>query len=274
MKNVGNLFIALISVLFIACGLREIRIFYENTKQKSGSPVLDNAAGAASLKKDKKAGQSDLLAEHSAKQEEEEKYETLEGSKRVTALLFISSNVTWIKTKAISIRSSDGKLIPELEGKIRYSYSVSPVKLDGQFTKYTMPLVLFESTKGNDNLEVESFTLEDAPSLDFNKRQHLERRSFLFSIPLSIPTKESSLEAGYTNSNPFGVLCDNSKTIPALTKPQSVKAKIKVKDGTTNITTEHSILLKSSYLIRLIKEVIEKNPGIERVATDFKLYNQ
>ncbi|UGQ16814.1 S2/P23 family protein [Borrelia sp. RT5S] len=268
MKNVGNLFIALISVLFIACGLREIRIFYENTKQKSESPVLDNAAGAASLKKEKKAGQSDSLAEHSTKQEEEEKYETLEGSKRVTALAIFSSDVTWIKTKAISIRSGDGKLIPELEGKVRYSYSVSPVTLNGQFTKYTMPLVLFESTSGNDNLEVESLTLEDDTSLDFNKRKYSEG---FFSIPLSIPKKEVSSEEGYANSNPFGVLCSNSKTIPALTKSQNIKAKIKVKDGTTNITTEHSILLKSSYLIRLIKEVIQKNPDMQKTATDFKL---
>ncbi|WKC58675.1 p23 cell envelope protein [Borrelia sp. P9F1] len=274
MKNLGNLFLTLIVALFVACDLRAIKFFYTTIGQKSESPMPSNSVAILSLKKNKEAEQSDSLVANSPKQEVEEKYETLEGSKKVTALAFISSNVTWIKTKAVGIKAADGKPIPELESKIRYSYSISPVKLNGQFTKYTMPLVLFEVTDGNGNLEVESFTLEDDPSLDFNKRKHSEQSSFFFSIPLSIPTKEISSEEGYLNSNPFGVLCGNDKTIPALTKLQNVKAKIKVKDSTTGSITEYNISLNSSYLTRLIEEVMKKNPGIEKLAPDFKLYNQ
>nr|WKT13970.1 p23 cell envelope protein [Borrelia sp. BU AG58] len=271
MKNMKNLLTILAAVLFITCDLRKIQDCYLSIKEESRSSATNDYANE-SLEKKKQIVQAVSLSrqEGDEEKEEEEKYETMEGSKRVTALALFSSNVTWIKTRAIGIRAYDGKFILDLKGKIRYSYSVSPVKLNGQLSKYTMPLVLFETTNGNGNLEVESFTLEDAPDLDFNKRQHSETVLFIRTT-LSIPTKEESSEEGYLNSNPFGIIGGNNKTIPALTKTQNVRAKIKVKDNTNNRVNEYGILIDSSYLVRLIKEITEKNPGIEKVATDFKL---
>ncbi|AYE36803.1 p23 cell envelope protein (plasmid) [Borrelia turcica IST7] len=284
MKTTKNLSLIFISVFFITCNLGKSTEFSQDTSQAQAKLLeLNRSVGKA-----KNTGQS-KLTQNSPSKEEEEKYETIEGTKNVKAFLVFSSDVTWIKTKAIAIRDHKGNVIPELEGKVRYSYSISPVKLDNEFTKYTMPLVLFETTKGNENLEVESFTLENDSGLDFNIREYpVGLWSWSFTT-ISIPKTEASSEKGYANTNPFGIIKGNGKAIPALTKSKTVKAKIRVRDKKDNITNagntgnksktdnidssvkEYSILLDSSYLVRLIKETLEKNQGIENTANDFKL---
>ncbi|AFI31822.1 S2/P23 family protein [Borrelia crocidurae] len=200
-----------------------------------------------------------------------EPYEIMEGNKLITiSLLFLSTKltVTWIKNKAISIKGEDGQPLNELINKIRYSYSISPIKENEKLSNNIMPIVLFETTQnGGQDLEVTSFTLTDEPNLDFNTRQYSALTSLLYTPPKT----ETSQESGYANANPFWIANKNDKVIKALTKNQSIKAKIKVYNKNSKTTTEYNIILESHYLSQLIKETLQKYPQLNTVAPEFKL---
>ncbi|ACH95131.1 S2/P23 family protein (plasmid) [Borrelia recurrentis] len=197
-------------------------------------------------------------------------YETLERNKLITIpLLFLSTKltVTWIKNKAISIKGEDGKPLNELINKIRYSYSISPIKENEKLSSNIMPIVLFETTQNGQDLEVTSFTLTDEPNLDFNTRQY----SSLTSLFYTPPKTETSQESGYVNAHPFWIANKNNEVIKALTKNQSIKAKIKVQNKNSKVTTKYNIMLESHYLSQLIKDTLQKYPEINTIAPKFKL---
>ncbi|ETZ17997.1 Antigen S2 protein [Borrelia duttonii CR2A] len=200
-----------------------------------------------------------------------EPYETLEGNKLITIPLFFLSKtltVTWIKNKAISIKGEDGKPLNELINKIRYSYSISPIKEDGKLSSNIMPIVLFETTQNDgQDLEVTSFTLTDEPDLDFNTRKYSSLTSFFYTPPKT----EKSQESGYVNAHPFWIANKNNEVIKALTKNQSIKAKIKVYNKNSKVTTEYNIMLESHYLSQLIQDTLQKYPQLNTVAPKFKV---
>ncbi|AFI31823.1 S2/P23 family protein [Borrelia crocidurae] len=199
-----------------------------------------------------------------------EPYETIEGSKTITVSLFITTkktNVTWIKNKALTINGLDSKPISELQNKIRYSYSISPIKEDGALSNKIMPIVLFETTQNGQDFEVTSFTLTDAPNLNFNKRQY----SALTSLFYTPPKSEKSQENGYVNAYPFWIANQNDEVIKALTQNKLIRAKIKVKNPKTRFAEEYDIELDTQYLILLITDVLQKNPGLSTVAPNFNL---
>ncbi|ACH95132.1 S2/P23 family protein (plasmid) [Borrelia recurrentis] len=199
-----------------------------------------------------------------------EPYETIEGNKSITIpILFMHKtiNITWIKNKALTINGLDSKPISELQNKIRYSYSISPIKEDGALSNKIMPIVLFETTQNGQDFEVTSFTLIDAPNLDFNTRKY-SAVSSLFYTP---PKTEKSQESGYVNAYPFWIANKNNEVIKALTQSRLIRAKIKVKNPKTRFAEEYNIELDTQYLILLITDVLQKNPGLSKVAPNFNL---
>lgn len=195
-----------------------------------------------------------------------EPYNVLEGSKKLS---FPQSTVTWVKNAAISIKDLDNKPIEALKDKLRYSYSISPIKKDDKFNAYTMPIVLFETVKDlGSHLEVISFNLPRKPKLDFNTRAY-----YLFLGIKYTPDKtEKSGEDGYDTANPFWIPGQNKEVIPALTHFSHIEAQIQVKNHKNQTITTYNILLDSSYLIKLIKDTLLRYPEIKETATDFKLY--
>ncbi|WP_241763744.1 p23 cell envelope protein [Borrelia hermsii] len=200
------------------------------------------------------------------KQNTQEPYVMLEGTKKIS-LIITTKYATWIKNKAISIKGLDGKIMSTLENKLKYSYSISPVKLNGYFNTKIMPIVLFETTKnGGEDLEVISFNLTDTPRLDFNTRRYPGIEGIYKPA-----TTEPSGESGYFHANPFWIPYNNKEVIPALTQAQYIKAKIKVKYKASNTIKEYHILLDTSYLVKLIQDILNRHPDITKTAPNFKL---
>ncbi|WP_330730270.1 p23 cell envelope protein [Borrelia turicatae] len=206
----------------------------------------------------------------SSRQEFKEPYEMLEGitpTEIPTTLFTYHSIVLWTKNKAISIKGLDQKPIIPLANKLRYSYSISPIKSNGNFSVYIKPVILFETIQYNgDDLEVTNFYLEDDPQLDFNTRTQK------VSLTTAKPHKtELSKEAGYDKANPFWIAYKTRKVITTLTQSQYIKATITVNNKTKNTITDYKILLDSTYLVQLIQETLNKYPQIKTVAPDFRL---
>ncbi|MBW6186533.1 hypothetical protein KZ870_35145 [Pseudomonas aeruginosa] len=200
-------------------------------------------------------------------QNKKEKYETLTGIKEVSSG-FTTQKLEWMKNKGLNIKGLDNKPIKELEGKIKYSYSISPIKQNGSFTNRIMPVVIFQSTQnGGEDLTVANFYLKDNPELDFNYRKY-ELYNWLH-IPL--PKREPSQEPGFAYTNTFWVGKHKKETIMALTQNEYIQAKIQVQNMHAQTTNEYEILLDTTYLVRLIQDTINQYPEISKIAPDFKL---
>ncbi|UPA19000.1 p23 cell envelope protein (plasmid) [Borrelia puertoricensis] len=211
------------------------------------------------------------LINRSSRQKFKEPYEMLEGITPTTIPTTMGmqhQTVLWTKNKAISIKGLDQKPISSLENKLRYSYSISPIKSDGEFSVYIRPIILFETIQYNgDDLEVTNFYLDDDPQLDFNTRT--QRVKLVITVK---PYKtELSKEAGYDKANPFWIANKNREVIMALTQSQYIKATITVNNKTKNTITDYKILLDSTYFVRLIQETLNKYPQIKTVEPDFRL---
>ncbi|QFP42340.1 p23 cell envelope protein (plasmid) [Borrelia miyamotoi] len=200
-------------------------------------------------------------------QNKKEKYETLTGIKEISSGL-TTQKLEWIKNKGLNIKGLDNKPIKELEGKIKYSYSISPIKQNDSFTKRIMPIVVFQSTQnGGEDLTVANFYLKDNPELDFNYRKYPVLG--WFSWPL--PKREPSKEPGFAYTNTFWVGDQTKETIMALTQDEYIQAKIQVQNMNDQTTNEYEILLDTTYLVRLIQDTINQYPEILKIAPDFKL---
>lgn len=197
--------------------------------------------------------------------QEEEPYETLEGRKEISLLSgWTKIYIDWIKNKAISIKGRDGKPIKELEGKIRYSYSITPIKKNGKFTSETMPVILFQTTNNAGKIfTVNQLFLEDHPTINLNKRK--------YAVYYKPPHTEYSTEPEYFKINSFWIMNQNEKLIPALTQSRYIKASIEVLNRLNNHKQNYEILLESSYLIKLINDSLNKYPELKNKAPTFKL---
>ncbi|WP_024653724.1 S2/P23 family protein [Borrelia persica] len=182
--------------------------------------------------------------------------------------------ITWMKIKAKDIIGTDKKTIETLKDKLKYSYSVSPIKYNQDYSKYVMPLILFETL--DENIEVTSFKLTNHPNLDFNNK------NVLGGLMQGIPKVEKSSEDGYKNVYPYGILNALSPTggaelISAFKalyqdgKWNFMDAEIKVKDKTSNQETTHNILLNGKLFNEFIKEVIKKHQGTTTANTKFQV---
>ncbi|AHH08962.1 S2/P23 family protein (plasmid) [Borrelia anserina] len=263
--NIKILLLIPILILYIQCNDAASQKLIDNYKESNPNQVQKKNYLTPQNKNGTKYNTySDFLI-----QEKKEPYETIEGIKTIKISLFstipvYSINAKWIKNKAITIMGLEGNPISEFKDKLRYSYSISPITENGNASNNIMPIVLFETTKnGGKDLEVTSFSLIDNPELDFNSR-HV---SILYK-PLQT---EPSEEPGYLNANPFWIAGENAKTIPALTRDKYIKAKIEVKNKKNNTINQHTILLNTTYLTKLIKEVLSKYPEIRATSPDFRL---
>ncbi|BDU63349.1 hypothetical protein BOFE_08890 (plasmid) [Candidatus Borrelia fainii] len=182
--------------------------------------------------------------------------------------------ITWMKIKAKEIIADNQKPLEALKGRLKYSYSVSPIKYNDQYSQYVMPLILFESM--DENTEVTSFKLINHTNLDFNNKK------ILGGIIQGIPNVEKSYEEGYKNVYPYGILnalnpTGGNELISAFAalyqngKWNLMEGEIKVKDTQTNKETTHKILLSGKLFNEFLKSVISKHQGTTTANNKFRV---
>ncbi|WP_445436427.1 S2/P23 family protein [Candidatus Borreliella tachyglossi] len=209
--------------------------------------------------------------------QEEVRFDLLEGSTSkcldlVCLYFWKKCEITWMKIKAKDIMNEDRKILLELKDKLRYSYSVSPIKYNDSYNSYVMPLILFESL--DEKFEVKSFKLTEHANLDFNNKR------VLGGFMQGIPEVEKSTEEGYKNIYPYGILNSISPTggdelisaFAALYNDGSwtpMKAEITIKHD--NKETTYNILLSSKLFNEFMKAVIAKHPGLTTANTKFRI---
>ncbi|WP_025401327.1 S2/P23 family protein [Borrelia crocidurae] len=277
MKKIIILLALFIIILSIASCFLDDQIDYSKVQLDQALSNIINKYNHNKLK--------DLQKEKVEEEEEEEEqttFEVIEGKKEQCMCIscwFCSCPqpkcyITWMKIKAKEIFDQDKKVLAALKDKLRYSYSVSPIKYNNNYSKYVMPLILFESM--DENIEVISFNLTDHKNLDFNNK------GFLGGLIQGIPKVEKSSEEGYQNVYPYGILKAISPTggeelISAFKslykngKWDFMKAEIKVKDKTNNQESTHNILLDGKLFNEFIKTVINKHQGTTTANTKFQV---
>ncbi len=104
-------------------------------------------------------------------------------------------DVTWIKTKAMAILDKDGQAMPEFKNKFGYSYILSPIKMNDEYSSYTSLLILFETTENGDK----EYEIEDIKLITAGSNLELKH---------SLLIAEKSQEEGYVTAYPFGILMD------------------------------------------------------------------
>ncbi|WKC87849.1 S2/P23 family protein [Borreliella japonica] len=183
----------------------------------------------------------------------DEKLHLLLGKILNKKLPIINSNhdVTWIKTKAMTILDEYGQAISEFKNKFGYSYILSPIKMDDKYSSFTSLLILFETTKNGDKeYEIENIKFITAGS-------NLELKDPLLVV-------ENSQEEGYVTAYPFGILMsDELKNAFKLTYQNGhwnyMLANLTVKNKLTQKTKTYKISLNSKLIIDFLKEVIKEN---------------
>ncbi|WKC75897.1 S2/P23 family protein [Borreliella valaisiana] len=169
-------------------------------------------------------------------------------------------DVTWIKTKAMTILDEYGQAIPEFKNKFGYSYILSPIKMDDKHSNFTSLLILFETTKNGDK----EYEIEDIKLITAGSNLEL-KNSFLIV--------ESSQEEGYVTAYPFGMLMsDELKNAFKLTYQNGhwnyMLANLTVKNKLTQKTQIYKISLNSKLIIEFLKEVLQENPILKDIAGD------
>ncbi|ASQ29673.1 p23 cell envelope protein (plasmid) [Borrelia miyamotoi] len=259
-----NLLLILIVILYIQCNTSG-NMDSNNDEKKKRIDAKRNIYLNKIIKKPNEQVSSSI---DPSIQNEKEKYETLTGIKSINTFFEIRK-LKWIKNKSLNIKGLDNKPIKKLEGKLKYSYSISPIKENSQFTEKIMPVVIFQTTKNEgQDLEVTNFSLTNNPELDFNYRRY---PVYKWWSAFAAPRTEASQEPGFVNTNTFWIAGQNAKTIPALTQDEYIQAKIQVKNNKDKTTNEYEILLDTTYLVRLIQDTINQYPEISKIAPDFKL---
>lgn len=169
-------------------------------------------------------------------------------------------NITWIKTKAMTILDEYGQAIPEFKNKFGYSYILSPIKMDDKHSDLTSLLILFETTKNGDTeYEIEDIRLITAGS-------NLDLKN-------PILVAENSQEEGYVTAYPFGILIsDELKNAFKLTYQNGhwnyMLANLTVKNKITKQTKIYKISLNSKLIIKFLKEVLLENPILKDINGD------
>ncbi|WPM06137.1 S2/P23 family protein [Borreliella sinica] len=183
----------------------------------------------------------------------DEKLHLISGKILNKKLPIINSNhdVTWIKTRAMTILDENGQAIPEFKNKFGYSYILSPIKLDTEYSSLTSLLILFETTKNGDKeYEIEDIKLITAGS-------NLDLKDSILAV-------ENSQEEGYVTAYPFGILMsDELKNAFKLTYQNGhwnyMLANLTVKNKLTQKTKIYKISLNSKLIIDFLKEVLKEN---------------
>ncbi|WP_233275082.1 S2/P23 family protein [Borrelia anserina] len=256
--------IILIPFFITCCSFSDDNTNIQSQNQQSLT-YSDNFNTSNEMLYDNNSKYATLIEDHS-------NFELLEGTQERCMCLLCTCcygythkkcQITWIKIKAKEILGKNVKPIDSLKNKLRYSYSVSPIKYNGNYSKYVMPLILFESLV--DHIEVTSFKLTHHKDLDFNNK------NVLGGIMQGIPKVEKSSENGYKNVYPYGILntvnptggeelTSAFATLYRNGKWNFMEAEIKVKDTNTNQETTHKILLNSKLFYKFLKTVITKYP--------------
>ncbi|QFI14304.1 S2/P23 family protein [Borrelia sp. CA_690] len=223
----------------------------------TGKPINDDKLH--SLKKPQSAEEQES---DTGKPISDDKLHLISGKILNKKLPIVNGNhdVTWIKTRAMTILDEYGKEIPEFKNKFGYSYILSPIKLDDVHSNFVSLLILFETTKNGDKeYEIEDIKFVTAGST-------LELKNSLLVV-------ENSQEEGYVNAYPFGILMsDDIKNAFKLTYKNGqwnyMLANLTVKNKLTQETKIYKISLNSKLIIEFLKEVLKENPVLKDIAGD------
>ncbi|WP_025408473.1 S2/P23 family protein [Borrelia coriaceae] len=269
--------IILLPLLITCCILNDDFLNLKSQVQQSLDALLEEKI--EKILKEKAEQENGEDDDHVALTKEYLNFEILEGTKEKCLCLFCTwwcgcqkkCHITWMKIKAKNIIGENHKPLEDLKGKLRYSYSVSPIKYNDKYSKYVMPLILFESL--DENLEVTSFKLTNHINLDFNNKKILGIQG--------IPQEEKSSEDGYKNVYPYGIVNINpnggDEILSAFAalyqngKWNSMEAEIKVKNKNTNNEETHKILLNGKLFNEFIKSVVSKYQGTTTANTKFRV---
>nr|WP_267916729.1 S2/P23 family protein [Borreliella afzelii] len=169
-------------------------------------------------------------------------------------------DVTWIKTKAMAILDKDGQAMLEFKNKFGYSYILSPIKMNDEYSSYTSLLILFETTENGDK----EYEIEDIKLITAGSNLELKH---------SLLIAEKSQEEGYVTAYPFGILMDEElRKAFQLTYQNGhwnyMLANLTVKNKITQKTEIYTISLNSKLIIDFVKEVLKENPILKETNGD------
>ncbi|AHH08987.1 S2/P23 family protein (plasmid) [Borrelia anserina] len=188
-----------------------------------------------------------------------------------------SCKITWAKTNVQKIIGPDTKPLKELQGKLKYSYAIAPIKNNENYSKYVMPLILFESLV--DYIQVTSLKLTSNKDLDldFHKGdyQHL-RNSIVKQV------KQAIQDLGYKSVHIYGTLHASKpnggeELISACANHYNnniwsfMEAEITIYDKLTRQTTTHTILLDSQLFNEFLKIIITNHPRTTNANDKFRV---
>ncbi|WNY69949.1 S2/P23 family protein [Borreliella andersonii] len=265
-RTYKNLKLIILPMLILSCA------FYKKPQSvhqdsNTGKPISDEKLQSVSVQQessDSKPISNEKLQSVSVQQESsvgkpisDKKLHLISGkiSNKKLPIINSSHEVTWIKTKAMKILDEYGKEIPEFKNKFGYSYMLSPIKMDGEYSYFTTLLILFETTNnGDEEYEIEDIKFVTAGST-------LKLKNSLIAV-------ENSQEEGYVTAYPFGLLMSGEiKNAFKLTYKNGqwnyMLANLTVKNKLTQETKVHKISLNSKLIIEFLKEVLKENSTLK-----------
>ncbi|AHH12989.1 P23-like cell envelope protein (plasmid) [Borrelia hermsii YBT] len=185
--------------------------------------------------------------------------------------------ITWAKTNPQNIIGPDTRPSSRLQGKLKYSYAVAPIQSHQEYTKYVMPLILFESVVSN--IKVLSFKLTDYKNLNLDFRE-----GSMQTIRNNVSNQlEKSIKAlGYHSVFICGQLVasapnggkDLINAFANLYKDGQwsfMEGEITIHDDRINQTNTYTILLDSELFNTFLKSIIARHPGTLTANNQFRV---
>ncbi|UPA18976.1 p23 cell envelope protein (plasmid) [Borrelia puertoricensis] len=186
-------------------------------------------------------------------------------------------HLTWMKSNVQDIIGPDGKPSPVFQGKFKYSYAVAPIKNNENYSKYVMPLILFESLV--DYVKIVSFKLTNHKELNLDFRNgHQQATRDKIANELEVSTKK----LGYKGISIYGELYayfpnGGDGLITAFSKLYQngdwyfMSGEITIEDTLSRETTTHTILLDAQLFNEFLKIVIAKHPETKTANNRFRV---
>ncbi|BDU63350.1 hypothetical protein BOFE_08900 (plasmid) [Candidatus Borrelia fainii] len=186
-------------------------------------------------------------------------------------------HITWMKSNVQDIIGIDGKPSSVFQGKFKYSYAVAPIKNNKDYTRYVMPLILFESLV--DYVKIVSFKLTNHKNLnlDFSKGNQQATRD-----KITNQLESSTKKLGYKSINIYGELYayfpnGGDGLITAFSKLYQngdwyfMEGEITIKNTLSKQTNTHKILLDAQLFNEFLKKVIERHPETKTANSKFRV---
>lgn len=186
-------------------------------------------------------------------------------------------HLTWMKSNVQDIIGENGKPSPVFQGKFKYSYAVAPIKNNANYSKYVMPLILFESLV--EYVKIVSFKLTNHSELNLDFRNgHMQGTRDKIAKQLELSTQR----LGYQGISIYGELYaffpnGGDGLITAFSQLHKngdwffMSGKITIEDSLSKKTSTHTILLDAQLFNEFLKEVIAKHPSTRTANRKFRV---